>query len=120
GRSLGGPREPHRRGGRDRPAGARERVDTAAGAVSRRIAPAVWIAAALLGMTAFLTIVTEGLVVTGLSTYPTASAALADATDGLTAMTYGIVGALILSRRANAVGAILLAFGLLGAALGAS
>ena len=88
--------------------------------MSRRIAPAVWIAAALLGMTAFLTIVTEGLVVTGLSTYPTASAALADATDGLTAMTYGIVGALILSRRANAVGAILLAFGLLGAALGAS
>ena len=88
--------------------------------VGRRVTPLVWIAGTLFGLATVLTIGAVVLVLTGLSGYPTLVAALNDAAIGLSSMPYALVGALILSRRANAVGAILLGFGLLGAALAAS
>lgn len=80
----------------------------------------VWIAGTLFGVTLLLTIVAELRVITGFPVYATLSAALADAAIGLTAMTNAVVGALILSRRTNAIGALLLGLGLLAAALAAT
>jgi hypothetical protein len=83
----------------------------------RGVRPSVWIASTLFGVTLLLTIIAELRVVAGLSTYATTAAALAEASIGLTAMTNAVVGALILSRRTNAIGALLLGLGLLAAAL---
>lgn len=83
----------------------------------RGVKPSVWIASMLFGLTLLLTIIAELRLVAGLSTYATTAAALAEGSIGLTAMTNAVVGALVLSRRTNAIGALLLGLGLLAAAL---
>ncbi len=88
--------------------------------VGRGLKPSVWIAGTLFGVTLLLTIVADLRVISGFRVYATLPAALADASTGLTAMTNAVVGALILSRRTNVIGALLLGLGLLAAALAAA
>ena len=80
-----------------------------------------WIAGALVGLSLLLSVVAVVLVlIVPASNAIPAAALLNDATTAVTSLPAAFVGALVLWRRANPVGAILLGFGLLGTALGAS
>jgi hypothetical protein len=84
-------------------------------------APLTWIAVAALGITLLLAIAAVVLALMARSSGVIPGAALLnDALAAVTSVPFALVGAVILSRRANAIGAILLGFGVIGALLGAS